>query len=138
MTAATTAAPANSYFFGNKLPNTGLTCQTFSHAWVTTETDETNDTVEFGYLPAGVVVVGFFNRVADLDSGTAYRQTIKIGTTTILATDDLAAGGGGEAWAITPYSTGSTPALVSAVTTTGATGHQNGTQYLTFLYYSGA
>lgn len=137
MTAATVAAPATSYFFGNKVPNTGLTCMTLSHAWLTAETDEANDTVEFGYLPAGVIVVGFFNKVADLDSGTALRQTIKIGTTAILTADDLAAGGGGEAWAITPYKTGTAPALVSVVTSTGATGHQAGTQYLTFLYYSG-
>ena len=59
MTAATVAAPTYSHRFGNKIPNAGLTCQTFSHTWLTAETDEENDTVEFGYVPAGVVVIGF-------------------------------------------------------------------------------
>jgi len=136
MTAATVSFPASAGpAFGPKNSHSGLTAYTLSHAWLTAETDEANDTVEFGYLPGGVTVVGFCNYTADLDSGTAYRQTIKIGTTSVLATDDLASGGGGEFWAITPQVL-TAPTLVSAVTTTGATGHQNGTQYLTFFYYS--
>ena len=82
MTAATVAYPdANGPRFGNKVPNAGLTCQTLSHAWLTAETDEADDTVEFGYIPGGVVVVGFINKCDDLDSnGSAtLTHTIKIG-----------------------------------------------------------
>ena len=136
MTAATVAAPTYSHRFGNKLSNTGLTCQTLSHAWLTAETDEANDTVEFGYIPGGVVVIGFLNKCADLDTGTAIRHTIKLGTTSLVTADDLCSTGGGEFHAITPQVL-TAPTLVSVVTTTPATTHANGTQYLTFLYYSG-
>lgn len=136
MTAATVAAPANSIYQGNKLSNVGLCATTYSHAWLTAETDETNDTVEFGYIPAGVVVVGLLNYSADLDSGSALRQTLKIGTTSVKTGSTVASAGGGEVLAFAPIAT-TAPTLVSVVTTTGATGHQNGVQYLTVLYYSG-
>lgn len=137
MTAATVAAPAYSMRFGNKLPNTGLTCQTLSHAWLTAETDEANDTVEFGYIPGGVTVIGFINKCADLDShgSPTLTHTIKLGSTSLVVEDDLCQSGGGEFHAITPQVC-STPTLVSVVTTAAAATHANGTQYLTFLYYS--
>lgn len=135
MAAATVAAPAGSINLGYKQSNVGLTAFTLSHAWLTAETDDVNDEVEFGYLPAGITVFGMFNVVADLDSGTALRHTIKLGATNIVATDDLASAGGGEAYFFAPI-TLTAPTLVSVVTTTPATGHQNGTQYLTFLYHS--
>lgn len=135
MVAATVAAPAGSINFGFKQSNVGLTAFTLSHAWLTAETDETNDTVEFGYLPAGITVFGLLNVVDDLDSGTALRHTIKLGTTSLVTADDLCSAGGGEAHFFAPI-TLTVPTLVSVVTTTGATGHQNGTQYLTFLYHS--
>jgi len=135
MTAATVASPANSIYFGNRLSNVALTPFTLSHAWLTAETDEANDIVGFGYLPGGVTVVGMLNASADLDSGTALRQTIKIGSTTVIGTDAGASTGGGFAHWITPLVL-TAPAEVTVTTTTGATGHQNGTQYLTFLYYS--
>jgi hypothetical protein len=136
MTAATVAAPKNSIYFGNKLSNVGLTPQTLSHTWLTAETDEANDTVEFGYLPAGVTVIGVLNYSADIDTGTsALRQTIKLGTTELKTGSTIASTGGGEFIAITPQVL-TTPTLVSVVTTTGANAHTNGVQYLTFLYYS--
>lgn len=136
MTAATVAAPAGSINFGFKQSNVGLTAFPLYHDWLTAQTDEVNDTVEFGYLPPGITVIGMLNVSADLDSGSALRQTIKLGTTNIVATDDLAsAGGNGEAYFFAPVAL-TVPTLVSVVTTTGATGHQNGRQYLTFLYYS--
>ncbi len=137
MTAATVAAPANSINYGNKMSNVGLTPFTLSHAWVTAETDEANDVVEFGYLPGGVIVVAVLNASADLDSGSALRQTIILGTTDLKTGSTVASAGGGEMIAIVPQ-TLLVPTLVSVKTTTGATGHQNGVQYLTFLYYSGA
>jgi hypothetical protein len=135
MTAATVASPANSIYFGNKLSNVALTPQTLHHDWLTAETDEANDIVGFGYLPTGVTVIGCLNVVADLDSGSALRQTIKIGSTTVVATNSLASAGGQESYWITPLVL-TAPAEVTVTTTTGATGHQNGRQYLTFLYYS--
>ena len=138
MTAATVAAPTYSHRFGNKLPNAGLTAQTLSHTWLTAETDETDDTVEFGYIPGGVVVIGFINYVrTDIDTGSsALRQTIKLGTTSVKTGSTVASTGGSEFVAITPqYS--ATPMLVSVVTSTGANAHTNGVQHLTFLYYSG-
>ena len=134
MTAATVAAPANSINFGTKESNRGLTSYTMSHAWLTAETDEANDAVEFGYLPAGVTVIAFANVVADLDSGTALRQTISIGSTDFTA-NALASTGGNAVTYIVPLVL-TAPTLVKVTTTTGATGHQNGTQYLTFLYSS--
>ena len=138
MTAATVSYPAvYGPRFGNKVPNAGLTCQTLAHTWLTAETDETNDTVEFGYLPGGVVVVGFINYSADIDTGSsALRQTIKLGTTSLKTASTVASTGGGEFVAIVPQVL-SEPTLVSVVTTTGANAHTNGVQYLTFLYYSG-
>jgi hypothetical protein len=135
MTAATVAAPSGSQNFGFKQHGVGLTAFTLSHAWLTAETDETNDTVEFGYLPSGITVIGLLNYVGDLDSGTALRHTIKLGSTSLVTADDLASAGGGEAHFFAPIVL-TVPTLVSVVTTTGATGHQNGTQHLTFLYHS--
>jgi len=137
MTAATVAAPAYSHRFGNKLPNTGLTCQTLSHTWLTAETDEADDTVEFGYIPGGVTVVGFINKCADLDANVSptLTHTIKLGTTALVTEDDLCQTGGGEFHAITPQVL-TVPTLVSVVTVGTAATHANGTQYLTFLYYS--
>lgn len=137
MTAATVAAPANSIYFGNRMSNVGLTAFTLSHPWLTAETDEANDIVEFGYLPAGIIVVACLNASADLDSGSALRQTITLGATDIKTGSTIASAGGGELIVMTPQ-TLTDPTLVKVKTTTGATGHQNGTQYLTFLYYTGA
>ena len=137
MTAAVVAAPANSIYFGNKLSNAGMCCTTYSHTWLTAETDETNDTVQFGYVPAGVVVVGVLNYSADIDTGSsALRQTIKIGTTSVKTASTVASTGGGEVILCAPIVT-TEPTLVSVVTTTGANAHTNGVQYLTVLYYSG-
>ena len=137
MTAATVSAPAYSDRFGNKMSNTGLTCQTLSHTWLTAETDETDDTVEFGYLPGGVTVIGFFNVVpTDIDTGSsALRQTIKIGSTSVKTGDTIASTGGQEFIAITPQVL-TAATVVSVVTSTGANAHTNGAQHLTFLYYS--
>jgi len=138
MTAATVAAPTYSHRFGNKIPNAGLTCQTFSHTWLTAETDEADDTVEFGYVPGGVVVIGFINKTAEIDTdGSAtLTHTIKLGTTALVTEDDLVQSGGGEFHAITPQVC-SSPTLVSVVTVGTAATHSDGVQYLTFLYYSG-
>jgi len=136
MAAATVAAPAGSINFGFKQSNVGLTAYPLSHAWVTAETDDVNDTVEFGYLPAGITVIGLLNVCADLDSGTGtLRHTIKLGATSIVTTDDLCAAGGGEAHFFAPIAL-TAPTLVSVVTTTAANVHANGTQYLTFLYHA--
>ena len=138
MTAATVTYPdANGPRFGNKLSNVGLTAQTLSHAWLTAETDEADDTVEFGYLPGGVTVVGFMNYTAEIDSNVSatLTQTIKIGTTSVLTEDDLVQSGGGEFHVITPQVL-TAPTKVSVVTVGTAATHANGTQYLTFLYYS--
>ncbi len=137
MTAATVAAPNNSINYGNRMSNVGLTGFTLSHAWLTAETDETNDAVEFGYLPGGVIVVACLNASADLDSGSALRQKITVGSTDIKTGSTVASAGGGELIVMTPQ-TLSVPTLVTVTTTTAATGHQNGVQYLTFLYYTGA
>src|SRR5512135_1273899 len=97
MTAATVSAPTNSIYFGNKLSNVGLCCTTYSHTWLTAETDENNDTVQFGYIPAGVVVLAILNYSADIDTGTStLRQTIKVGTTSVKTADTIASTGGGE------------------------------------------
>jgi hypothetical protein len=137
MTAATVAAPANSIYFGNKIPNAGLCCTTYSHLWLTAETDENTDTVEFGYVPAGVVVVGMFVYSADIDTGSsALRQTFKIGSTSVKTADTIASTGGGEVLAFAPIAT-TAPTLVSVVTTTGANAHTNGLMYITVVYYSG-
>ena len=138
MTAATVAYPAAAGpQFGNKLPNVGLTAYTLSHAWLTAETNEVNDTVEFGYLPGNVTVVGFMNYCADLDSNVSptLTHTIKLGSTSLVTEDDLCQTGGGEFHVITPQAL-TAPTKVSVVTTAGAATHANGTQYLTFLYYS--
>lgn len=138
MTAATVAAPTYSMRFGAKLPNVGLTATTLSHTWLTAETDETNDTVEFGYIPGGVVVVGIINYSADIDTGSStLRQTIKVGTTSVKTASTVASTGGGEFIAVTPQACAE-PTLISVVTTTGANSHTNGVQYLTVLYYSGS
>lgn len=136
MTAATVASPANSIYFGNKLSNVALTPQTLSHTWLTAETDETNDVVGFGYLPAGVTVLGMINVVADIDTGTStLRQTIKIGTTAVVTANALASTGGNSVTWITPLVL-TAPSEVTVTTSTGANAHTDGAQYLTFLYYS--
>ena len=138
MTAATVAFPASAGpTFGHKLPNAGLTVQTLSHAWLTAETDEADDTVQFGYLPGNVTVVGFMNYCPDLDSNVSptLTHTIKLGDTALVTEDDLCQTGGGEFHAITPTAL-TAPTLVSVVTVGTAATHANGTQYLTFLYYS--
>lgn len=138
MTAATVPAPTYSHRFGNKIASTGLTCQTLSHTWLTAETDEADDTVEFGYIPGGVVVIGFINKTAEIDSHASptLTHTIKLGSTSLVTEDDLVQTGGGEFHAITPTAL-TAPTLVSVVTTAAASTHANGVQYLTFLYYSG-
>lgn len=137
MTAATVAAPAGSINYGFKQSNVGLTAFTLSHAWLTAETDEINDAVEFGYLPGGITVIGVLNRCADLDSGgsPSLTQTLTIGSTAVFTDDDLCQAGGGEAHFITPLVL-TAPTLVKVTTTAAAATHANGTQYLTFLYHS--
>jgi hypothetical protein len=138
MTAATVAYPAaHGPNFGAKISNVGLTCQTLEHAWLTAETDEEDDAVQFGYLPGGVTVVGFLNYCAELDSdGTpTITHTITLGSTDLVVEDDLPQTGGGEFHAIVPQVL-TAPTLVTVTTVAPATTHANGTQYLTFLYYS--
>lgn len=90
---------------------------------------------EFGYLPGGVTVIGCCNAGADLDSGSALRQTITVGSTDIKTGSSAASAGTGEFIPMVPLVL-TAPTLVKVTTTTAATGHQNGVQYLTFLYYS--
>ena len=138
MTAATVAYPAAAGpTFGNKLPNVGLTACTLSHAWLTAETNEADDTVQFGYIPGGVTVVGLMNYCPDLDSNVSptLTHTIKLGSTSLVTEDDLCQTGGGEFHVITPTAL-TAPTKVSVVTVGTAATHANGTQYLTFLYYS--
>lgn len=139
MTAATTSAPAGSVVKGYKVSHTGLVAFTLSHTYATTELDENDDAVEFGYLPGGVTVVGVIIKSADLDShGTpTLAQSVTIGATAVVTGDVTGKTGVGTAHWITPYST-TAPTLVKVTSTTKAATAAAGIQYLTFLYHSTA
>jgi hypothetical protein len=55
----------------------------WTHTLATTSTDENNDAVNMGYLPAGVTCFGFSVACADIDSATAAVWKITIGSTDV-------------------------------------------------------
>jgi hypothetical protein len=139
MVAATTAAPAGSAYKGYKVSNTGLVAFTLSHTYATTELDDNNDAVEFGYLPPGITVIGVIIKSADLDSAgsPALVQKITLGSTDIVTGDVTGKTGVGTIYFITPTAL-TAPTLVKVTSTTAAGTAAAGAQYLTFLYHSTA
>lgn len=137
MTAATTAAPTGSEKVGFKLSNVGLTAFTLSHTYATTEIDEIDDAVEFGYVPAGVTVIGVAIKSADLDSnGTpTLTQSLTLGATEIVTDDDSGQAGTSNVYFIAPIEL-TAPTLVTMTATAAAATAVAGAQHLHFLYHS--
>jgi hypothetical protein len=137
MTASTTAAPTNSIFRGAKLSNVALTAFTMSHTYTTAELNEINDAVEFGYVPAGVTVVGVLWKSDDVDThGTpTLTQKITLGSSDVVTGDTTGRAGTGAFHIITPVTT-TAPTLVKVTATAAAATAAAGSAYLTFLYHS--
>lgn len=60
-----------------------LNAPTWLHTLETTSIDETNDTINMGYIPANSKLIGFFAGADDLDSGTSLVWKIKLGSTDV-------------------------------------------------------
>ena len=136
MVAATVPTTANPRS-GFKESNVGVTAMTLPHAWVTAETDDVGDIVEFGYLPGGVTVFAVLNKAPDLDTNATplITQTLDIGGTAVFTADGLCKTGGSEIYGIVPLVL-TAPTLVKMTIAAAAATHANGTQYLTFFYRS--
>jgi Cdc6-like AAA superfamily ATPase len=138
MTASTVSLPATdrTYKQARKLSNAGLCCQTFTQAIATTSIDEQDDTVELGYVPEGVTVVGFFVKATDMDTGTAALVfKLTLGSTDLATLIDDGKTGTGKFYACTPTTT-TARTLLKMIVTTAANVAAAGTLYVTPVYYS--
>jgi hypothetical protein len=106
--------------------------ETMTKAYATGQL-ELNDVMEFGYIPAGVKLLGFIYKPDDLDSSTGLVQKITVGSTDVATGLTGGQTGAGSFVAITPYTT-TAPTLVKLTCTTAATGAQAGNVYLTPVY----
>jgi hypothetical protein len=131
MAGETTAVTTNKRKFRTTAPVIG---QTWSLAYAAAEL-ELNDVKQFGYVPAGMTVVGFIYAPTDLDTNgsPAVVQKITIGSTDVAT--GLTGGQTGTASfvAIRPVSV-TADTLVTVTTTTAAATAAAGTVNLTVLY----
>ena len=103
-----------------------LNAVAWTHTVATTSSDENDDAVAMGYLPAGVTLIGFSYYSADLDSATGLVAKVTVGSTdvktgitigqaTALSTHSLT-----QFMSIVPYTT-TAETLVTVTFTTAAT-----------------
>ena len=106
--------------------------ETMTVAYATTEL-EANDVHEAGYIPAGVILLGFIYKPDDLDTGTQLVQKITVASTDVATSLSGGQTGAGSFIAITPITT-TAPTLVKITTTTAAQTPAAGNVYLTPIY----
>jgi hypothetical protein len=131
MTATTVALGTTAWKAANlvaEAPGPGLSIHSFDAITVaTTSLDEQDDAVEFGHLPAGLLVYALIITAADLDSGGSPALVYKaiIGTTDVVTGITTGQSAGTAAhWLATPYTTAAFDKVTLKVTTAAATAAQ--------------
>jgi len=127
----TTAVASSARKAGHYHPLGGIG-ETMTKAYLTTEL-ETNDVMEFGYIPAGVTLLGFIFKPSDLDTGTQLAQKITVGSTDVAASLTGGQTGAGSFVAITPMAV-TAPTKVTMTCTTAAQTPAAGSISLTPVY----
>jgi len=120
---------------GNKTADKALNVGYVSHDF-TVEELQLNVTTALGYVPAGVTVIAFVVRSADLDSGTpAIIQSLILGSTTMVTGIDTGKAGTVKLYVCTPTALTEATLIHLKVTTAAATAVA-GTVSVSALYYS--
>jgi len=118
-----------------RVPMRALTAFPMSHTF-TVEELQKNVKTAFGWIPAGVTVIGFSVNSADLDSGgTALVQSIYIGTTELVTSVTTGVAGTTGVFACIPTEVDD-PTICYMKTTTAATTAAAGAVTITPLYYA--
>jgi hypothetical protein len=130
--AGETSSVASSARKGGHYSPFGGVGEVMSAVYATTEL-ETNDVHEVGYIPAGVILLGFIYAPADLDTGTQLVQKITVGSTDVASSLSGGQTGACSFVAIAPYTT-TAPTLVKLTCTTAAQTPAAGTVYITPIY----
>lgn len=103
----------------------------FTVAYSTTQ-NETNDVMELGYLPSGVIVYGLIYAPTDMDSGTALVQKVTIGSTDV-ATGLTGGQTGAKTFVPIVPQTLTAKTLAKVTSTTAAGTAVAGSLYIAFL-----
>lgn len=135
MAGETKALARGAQRFGVKLSSRAVVAAVFNLTYSSTE-NETNDVMEAGFLPAGVVAFQVNVIMSDMETSTTnVRHKVSIGATDVATGLALGGAGGSGMYAFTPITT-TAPTKVTVTTTTAAGTGAAGTATVIVLYYS--
>lgn len=128
--------PAGTVNSGYRLPNKGVTAYPLSHTYTVPELQK-NVLTAFGYVPAGVLVIGFMVSSADLDSGgSALVQSLFLGSTEVATGVVTGAAGTSAFYACNPPTALTEPTILYQKVTTAATTAAAGAVTIHPIYYN--